>query len=173
MLVLKGSWAMTRQIMIIIWTIALQQLILVRHQKINKYSNIKILELNGNTGKPVSNDEIELWLGKCNIRLPRTQLNCYQVTPTFIITNRLGIAIIPKHVVLGHKYINFSSSARVVDCRYNGLSLLGRIVKISRILSTGIVTENNCGKVKAQPRPGFIVYFTRPMTLWEKLLHPG
>ncbi|MGH9507807.1 MAG: hypothetical protein ACRD13_12870, partial [Terriglobales bacterium] len=40
---------------------------------------------------------------------------------------------------------------------------------VSRILSHGVVTENTCGKGRAVPKPGVLVIFARPMTLWERL----
>jgi len=38
-----------------------------------------------------------------------------------------------------------------------------------RILERGVVTANTCGKATASPKPGAVIIFVRPLTLWEKL----
>lgn len=39
----------------------------------------------------------------------------------------------------------------------------------NKVLQSGVVTANACGRAKAPPTPGEIVVFVRPLTLWEKL----
>ncbi|MGC0775442.1 MAG: hypothetical protein WB543_21085 [Candidatus Acidiferrum sp.] len=36
-------------------------------------------------------------------------------------------------------------------------------------LQSGIATANTCGKATASPKPGEVILFVRPLTLWEKL----
>lgn len=38
-----------------------------------------------------------------------------------------------------------------------------------KIVQSGIVTANTCGKAKASPIPGEIVLFVRPLNFWEKM----
>lgn len=40
---------------------------------------------------------------------------------------------------------------------------------VQQILRTGVVASNTCGKIRVQPVPGELIFFERPMTLWEKL----
>jgi hypothetical protein len=37
-----------------------------------------------------------------------------------------------------------------------------------KILESGIVMPNACGKAKASPEPGEVIIFVRPLTWWEK-----
>jgi hypothetical protein len=38
-----------------------------------------------------------------------------------------------------------------------------------QILQHGYVSPNTCGKATASPKPGQMILFVRPLTLWEKL----
>jgi hypothetical protein len=38
-----------------------------------------------------------------------------------------------------------------------------------QVVQQGIVTTNSCGKATASPKPGEVILFVRPLTLWEKL----
>lgn len=38
-----------------------------------------------------------------------------------------------------------------------------------KVLRSGLVTANACGKARASPKPGEIVLFVRPLHWWEKL----
>lgn len=38
---------------------------------------------------------------------------------------------------------------------------------ISKILESGIAAANTCGKFKAEAKPGELILFSRPRTLWE------
>lgn len=40
---------------------------------------------------------------------------------------------------------------------------------VARILKSGVVSSNTCGKARAKPRPGELIFFERPRTFWEKL----
>lgn len=42
---------------------------------------------------------------------------------------------------------------------------------IAKVVQSGIVGENVCGKAKVSPEPGEVVLFARPPTLWEKLIY--
>jgi hypothetical protein len=39
---------------------------------------------------------------------------------------------------------------------------------ITKIFESGVVAVNTCGKFKADVKPGELVLFARPMSLWEK-----
>jgi hypothetical protein len=40
---------------------------------------------------------------------------------------------------------------------------------IKKILETGVVASNSCGKFRAEAKPGELILFLRPATLWEKM----
>jgi hypothetical protein len=39
---------------------------------------------------------------------------------------------------------------------------------VARILTSGIAAGNTCGKFRAQAKPGELIVFARPLSLWEK-----
>jgi len=57
-----------------------------------------------------------------------------------------------------------------VDCRGKTQREIRQNIKysIDKILSTGIVSENDCGKNRVSPTPGVLVLYLRPMTFIEK-----
>jgi len=49
------------------------------------------------------------------------------------------------------------------------LNEIGSTFATKKMLDTGVVTENACGKIKASPEPGEIIMFVRPHTFWEQM----
>lgn len=50
---------------------------------------------------------------------------------------------------------------------YSWLAMVNFSTK--KVLESGIVTANACGKAKASPEPGEIILFVRPLSWWERL----
>lgn len=50
---------------------------------------------------------------------------------------------------------------------YSWLSL--EVFTTEEVLQHGVVTANTCGKAKASPKPGEIIFFVRPLSWWERL----
>lgn len=72
--------------------------------------------------------------------------------------------------------VRYADSIRVnagyVSCKphtpdYSWLAMTDFSTK--KVIKSGFVTPNACGKAKASPEPGDIIFFVRPLTLWEKL----
>ncbi len=72
--------------------------------------------------------------------------------------------------------VRYADSIRIntgfVSCRPRapGYSWLAtRTFSTKKVLKSGVATANACGEAKAVPKPGEIILFVRPLTLWEKL----
>ena len=111
---------------------------------------------NGKNGKPIPNDDPNIWFGNAKSPLnPRTN-SLGEVT---IETN----AATPREIrVLPDRY---------ADCRFKKDALAGMDVKYSvdEALSQGIVSDNQCGKIHDRPSPGLLVIYVRPFSFMEKL----
>jgi len=47
--------------------------------------------------------------------------------------------------------------------------LVTMTVSTKKVIQSGFVTPNTCGKATALPKPGELILFVRPLTWWEKL----
>jgi hypothetical protein len=52
-----------------------------------------------------------------------------------------------------------------VPCHEEGVAVFD--YSIEQVRRTGIVTSNNCGRMKVEPASGRLTYFVRPATWWE------
>ena len=117
-----------------------------------KVLTIKVLLMNGKTGKPISDEAPNILFEGFK----------YQDNPK---TNRNGEIVLTVHssqlMVLPNLY---------ADCRLKGDSTAAYSVKYSveEIIKTGIVSENVCGKHRVNPIPGVLVLYARPRTVVER-----
>ena len=143
---------------------------------------IRIKLLNGRNGRPLAHSCINLWVGHG------------RVDASAIVTNKEGVASLqlttraaeintahwPSSCTKGlegrEPVFKYASSVRInvgyVVCvprgsNYSWLATMNFSTK--RIFQSGIVMPNACGKARASPKPGEIILFVRPLTLWEKL----
>jgi hypothetical protein len=115
---------------------------------------IKVRLLNGKNGKPIKDDNPNIWTGDV------TGINRYTDSHGEVV---VSVTDIP------------SQQLRVLpdwyaDCRFDGDSDDGMHVKYSlqEIITTGVVSENLCGKRRIDPVPGVLVLYVRPRTFMEK-----
>ncbi|MGD0429407.1 MAG: hypothetical protein ABSC10_22095 [Candidatus Acidiferrales bacterium] len=116
---------------------------------------IKFRLLNGKNGKPIKNENPSIWIGDAT-----EPINPYTDSHGEIVVNVTDIR---------------SQQLRVLpdwdaDCRFKGDSDAGMQVKYSlnKIITTGVVSENLCGKRRIDPVPGVLVLYLRPRTFMEK-----
>lgn len=118
-------------------------------------SNRKIVLqlLNGKNGKPIRDENINVWLG--NVQSWPTADSQGEVMLDFSHAQPSEIRVMPNYRF---------------DCRFKADAMGGRSVKYSlnEIITKGIVGENLCGKISALPRPGVLTLFVRPRTFFEK-----
>jgi hypothetical protein len=72
--------------------------------------------------------------------------------------------------------VKYADSMRInagfVLCQPHGSSyswLAFMTFSTQKVLQSGVVTPNVCGKAMASPEPGEVIIFVRPLTFWEKL----
>jgi hypothetical protein len=110
--------------------------------------------LNGRNGKPIRDENPNIWLGNAAI-VTATQADSM---------GEIGLdirGVRPREIRFrGNHY---------VDCRGKAQREIPQNIKYSldEILSTGVVSENDCGKNRVSPTPGVLVLYLRPMTLIE------
>jgi hypothetical protein len=116
---------------------------------------IKVRLLNGKNGKPIKNDTPNIWFGDAVSPInPHTDSNGEVVVS-------VNQAQSEELQVLPNQY---------ADCRFKGNSTAGLHVKYSlkQIITTGVVSENLCGKNRIDPIPRVLILYVRPMTFMER-----
>jgi hypothetical protein len=59
------------------------------------------------------------------------------------------------------------SSVGYVACEEQPVGSPTRDYSIDEVLKTGLLTENDCGRLNTEPLRGRLLYFVRPATWWE------
>ena len=144
---------------------------------------IYLEELNAHNGHPIKHDLVTTYL-LLNMpdHAPIWPSNHYPYTgPTAIWrlykTNRQGRIRIPINTKYQDGGISFFS-ANHHDCRpqiYDNSMKphtltpgTSRVYLLAKIISSGIVAENTCGKAEATPKPDLLIIFVRSFTFWER-----
>lgn len=138
---------------------------------------IRIKVLDGRNGRPISSECVNVSLGSAP-------------DSSFLIpTDKDGIALIR----LAGK--DTGENVRRHSSKCNGAAVLEPIAKYSdtikvtgdyyipcqphppdspflsfstkKVLLSGDVTENHCGRIEASPKPGELIFFVRPLHWWE------
>ena len=143
---------------------------------------IRIKLLNGRNGRPLAHSCINLWVGHGRVAASAVVTNKKGVASLRLTTRaaEINTAHWPLACTKGLEgrvpIFKYASSVKInvgyVVCvphgsNYSWLALMKFSTK--KILQSGIVTPNSCGKARASPKPGEITLFVRPLTLWEKL----
>ena len=146
---------------------------------------IRIKLVNGKNGHPMALRCLNLWVGDKSAPKSRPLLET-QTDKNGFISIRLTTADTQvdsqsQQLACGLRGVidpvlkygdTVSVRAGLVWCQPGGSNyswLAAATFSSERILQSGIVTPNACGKAKAFPTPGEVVLFVRPLTLWEKL----
>lgn len=138
---------------------------------------IRIKVLDGRNGRPITNECVNVWVGK------RT------VASLLIPTNKDGIALLhltdndTETSVQNHgsacgslgiidpvlKYADTIgiNSDYYMSCQAHPPDSPRLSFSVKKLLQSGDSTTNVCGKVEASPKPGELVFFVRPRTWWE------
>lgn len=121
---------------------------------------IQIRLLNGKNGKPIKDDTPNIWFDDANSSLTKGPLN-----PHTDANGEISLAINDRNV----KYVRVLPN-QYADCRFKDDSIAGRLssYSLTEIITKGIVSNNVCGKQQAEPRPGVLIIYVRPMTFMER-----
>lgn len=142
---------------------------------------IQIRLLNGKTGRPLVGKCVNVWVGstqKWAVALPTDKGGVASLTLT-----RKDSEVDTQHQWKGcgppgvaNPVFRYESTIRInagfVVCQphkpdYSWLATM--TFSTQRVLKSGIVSPNRCGKATAAPEPGEVILFVRPLTWWEKL----
>lgn len=115
--------------------------------------SIVIRLVNGRTGKPIRDRQVNIWLGA--ERMASIDANAHGEIPVDLTATS------------SHE-IRFSPDFRH-DCRFDTGFSKGDTLPYSldEIMTHGIVGANLCGKATSTPTPGVLILFLRPRTMME------
>jgi hypothetical protein len=146
---------------------------------------IRIKVLNGRNGKSITKECLNIWVGTID-------------GPHLVAaTNRDGVVVLEISddelmegtgcegwpvrttwptgsegiLARGDYYIACQEYAKVVPnpAEPKFVSEILPLYPIKNILESGASSTNTCGKFRAKPKPGELIFFMRPMTFWEKM----
>jgi hypothetical protein len=111
--------------------------------------------LNGKNGKPIKNENPNIWIGDAARPSNRYTNSRGEIVVSVTDTRSQELRVLPDWYS---------------DCRFKDDSEAGMQVKYSleEIMTTGVVSENLCGKHRIGPTPGVLVLYVRPRTFMEK-----
>lgn len=138
---------------------------------------IRVKFLDGRTGRPVTYEGAELWVGTPTRSLVAPAHNA-QGTAKFIVIGHTIKAVWPRNSKVHQELAVQPGLARIaagpeVDagtCGRMGFPPYGPWYLISEILRRGAVSENHCGTATAKPKPGELILFIKPLSFWRRLL---
>jgi hypothetical protein len=145
----------------------------------------QIKVLNGRNGKPITSECLNIWVGAL-------------AGPHLVAaTNRDGVVVLrvsdgklvasagcqgwPAQadwttgsegiLVIGDYYDACQEYAKAVPnaAKPKFIRKIPPVYPIKEILESGISASNTCGKFRAKPKPGELVFFVRPRGFWEKM----
>jgi hypothetical protein len=145
----------------------------------------RIKVLNGRNGKPITKECLNIWVG--------TLAGPHLVAAT----NRDGVVVLRVSddklvaeagcqgwpvqaawptgsegiLVTGDYYVACQEYAKVVPnaAKPKFMGKIPPLYPVKEILEPGISASNTCGKFRAKPKPGELIFFVRPPGFWEKM----
>jgi hypothetical protein len=146
---------------------------------------IRIKVLNGHNGKAIAKECLNIWVGTFDgphlvAATNRDGVVVLQISDDKLVasagcqgwsaeaawpTGSEGI------LVTGDYYVACQEYAKVVPnpARPDFVVEIPPLYPIRRILEPGASSSNTCGKFRAKPMPGELIFFMRPMSFWEKM----
>lgn len=119
---------------------------------------IAVQVLDGRNGKPMPNQRVLVFTGSSSAAARNEQ------DLTELTTGKNGFATLlidPDDSPWAQPWVD-----RHVLCYPHPNQIAFRV---SEIISTGVVTRNNCGSLSRRPVAGRLIFFARPATLMEKM----
>jgi hypothetical protein len=152
---------------------------------------IDIRVLSGRNGKPITNECLNVSLGSWHGGDLVAPTNRDGVVVLRFENNQATAAAASPHdcngtAVLGPKAVPFGTDAITVSgdyyiaCQEHGKIISGEPVTpnllkevmpsypIKKILESGLSAANTCGKFRAEPKPGELIFYVRPRSFSEK-----
>lgn len=123
---------------------------------------IRIRVLDGRNGHPVTKESVNVWIGD---KPEDLLLGGEGVVGSLRSTDKNGEVSVPipeRHA----EWIEIEADY-YFDCRPYRKNSPRPAYSVKEILQSGVVLGNTCGKQRAEPRPGEITFFVRPLHWWE------
>ena len=138
-------------------------------------ATIQVLLLNGNNGAPLGNTTL-IFDPQCKQGTLPECVRVYDSQWPWQKTNAAGVVELPISDIL----VSFTISRHAGDFKYcqdvgknpDSAPNLPRFT-VADIIHTGVVAPNACNShLHIQPKPGQLVFFLRPFTVFEELTKP-
>lgn len=141
---------------------------------------IRVKFLDARTGRPVTYEGATMWVGTYTRFLVAPAHN-KEGTAKFFYTGHSIRAIWPRDTKLRYSWqgeltvgpglerIAAGPEVAAGVCWDLGAPPLDPWYPISEILQHGAVSENHCGKATAKAKPGELILFIKPLSIWRRL----
>jgi hypothetical protein len=123
---------------------------------------LRIRVLDGRSGRPISKEQVNVWIGN----IPATSgFGGKDGTAFLLSTDKSGEAALP--IAVNHKEWIEIETDYYFDCRPFRRNATRPTYPVKEVLQSGIVTDNTCGKFRAEPRHGELTFIVRHLHWWE------
>jgi hypothetical protein len=138
-------------------------------------ATIRVLVLNGNNGVPLANTTL-IFDAQCRQGMLPECVHVYDGQWPWQKADAAGVVDLPVSDIL----VSFTISRHAGDFKYcqnvgknpDEAPNLPRFT-VAEIIHTGVVAPNTCNAhLHIQPKPGQLVFFLRPFTVFEELTKP-
>jgi hypothetical protein len=159
----------------------LASLVIVGVSSAARGQEVRVKFLDARTGRPVTYEAAQIWVGTSTRQLT-APANNKKGTAAFLYTGETIRAIWPHKTKESRYYpteltippgpIKIAAAPIVAAgiCWDLGPLRQGPWYPISEILQHGAVSDNNCGKATATPKPGELILFIKPIPAWKRIL---
>jgi hypothetical protein len=143
--------------------------------------DIRFKLVNGRNGRPMSDACLNVWVGTERIDALSIPTDKEGVAALHLSDSEAKINTRNRWPRCGaegviNPVLKYADSIKInagyASCQphtadYSWLAV--QVFSTKKVLESGVVTPNACGKVTASPEPGEIIMFVRPLSWWEKL----
>jgi hypothetical protein len=153
---------------------------------------IQIKVLNARNGKTITNECLNVWLGPTYRENLIAPTNSEGIVILHLERNEIRADTVSPHAcdglaTVGPKLLRSGVDSVIISgdyyvpCQEYGKPSQGEALKpslndtqvpsysIKTILESGVASSNTCGKIRAEAKPGELVFFMRPRAFWERL----
>ena len=143
---------------------------------------IRVRFLNARTGRPVTYESATMWVESYKLGFLTAPADNKEGTARFLYTGDSIRGVWPPNSKLpdpserevtippGPERIAVAPIVAAGICWDTGPGGEGPWYRLSDILQHGAVSENNCGKATATPKPGELILFIKPIPAWKRIL---
>lgn len=162
--------------------LGLTSLVLLGVSSTARGQEIRVKFLDARTGRSVTYEAAQMWVENVTGAVLLAPANNKKGTATFVYTGQ-GIRAIwppntkespyyPRELTIPAGPVRIAAAPIVACgiCWDLGPLREGPWYPIGDILQHGAVSENHCGKATANPKPGELILFIKPIPAWKRIL---